>query len=119
MIHAAQAKLWTMVLLSVSLAFECRIERRKGFNLRLSENVGGRDLMFAVAFLGELNIDAGCFGGDGGQFDQSVGGAKLAVFQLQPLRFHHSEQLLDDPARLIPIGDLPRLRRIGDAVRGQ
>jgi len=75
--------------------------------------------MFAVAFLGELNIDARCFGRNGGELDEAFGGAELTVFQLQSLRFHHSEQLLDCPARLVPTDDPPRLGRIGDVVRGQ
>jgi len=103
----------------LSLAFGRRAERGERFKLRLGEHVGGRHLMSAVAFLGELNLDTRCFGGDGGALDEAFGGAELTVFQLQSLRFHHSERLLDCPARLVPTDDPPRLGRIGDVVRSQ
>jgi hypothetical protein len=60
----------------------------------------------------------GMLGRGGGKLDQAVGGRDLAVLQLQALRFHHPEQLLDNPAILVPPNHLPGLRRIGDLMRG-
>jgi hypothetical protein len=61
----------------------------------------------------------GKFGRHCGELDQAFRRGELAVLQLQPLRFHHPEQLLDDPAKLVPTDNLPGGGCIGDLVRGQ
>jgi hypothetical protein len=60
----------------------------------------------------------GMLGRGGGKLGQAIAGGDLAVLQLQPLRLHHPEQLLDHPASLAPSNHLPGLRRIGDLMRG-
>src|SRR5450756_1110628 len=107
------------VFLPFCLAFECRTKCFEGFDLRLGEYSGRRQLVLAVTFLHQLQVDTGGFGRRGGQLDQAVGRGELAVLQLQPLGFHHAEQLFNGPASLVPGDNLPSRSRISDLMRGQ
>ena len=96
------------VLLPVGAAFERRDQRLDGIHFRLAKDCRAWKPMLAVALLGQLNIDAGRLHGYRRKLHQPFRRGHLAVFQLQPLGFHHSEQLLNDPAKLVPADNLPR-----------
>ena len=73
----------------------------------------------AVAALGQLDVHAGRFRRHRGELHQPFRRGELAVFQLQSLRFHHPEQLLDDPATLIPSDNFLCCRGVSDRMRDQ
>jgi hypothetical protein len=107
------------VLLPLGVSLQRWDERFEGFDFRLREDGRSGQLMLAIAFLYQLNINAGGFYRRCGELHQSVGGRQLAVLQLQPLGFCHPEQLLDDPASLLPADNLPSLFSIRDIMCGQ
>jgi len=74
------------ITLPVGVAFQRGIKNRDRVDLRLSEHVRRWRLIFAIALLRQLNIDARRLGRDGGKLDQTLGRSNLAIFQLQPLR---------------------------------
>jgi transposase len=86
---------------------------------RACEYVRGRHMVGAVATLRQLDVDAGRFGRRGGELHQPLRRGDLAVLQLQPLRLDHPEQLLDNPAKLVPADNLPGSCRVCDCVGGQ
>ena len=61
----------------------------------------------AVARLQELDGDDRSLGGDGDQLEKPVGGGDLAVFEPEALGLEDAEELLDDPALLVPFDDAP------------
>src|SRR5664279_2721816 len=69
------------IALALGLAFQGRAESRERLDFRLAEHGRCRQLRAAVAFLGELDIDAGGFGRRGCEFDQAFCVGDLAVFQ--------------------------------------
>ena len=83
--------------MSLGLALKARPERGEGVDLGLGERVGRRHLIAAVAALRQLDIHARRFGRHCGELDEAFRRGELAVLQLQPLRLHHPEQLLDIP----------------------
>ena len=101
-----QARDRVRVLLPHGRAFKRRAEQVKRLDLRLAEHVGRGQPVLAVPFLHQLHIDARSLCRGGGELHQAVSGSQLAVFQLQPLRFHHPD-------------DLPHTRGVGDLVRCQ
>ena len=92
------------VFLSLGVAFERRDQSLDGVHLRLGEDRGPWQLMFSVALLGQLDIDTGRLHRRRRKLHQTFRAGELAVFQLQPLGFQHPEQLLDDPAKPVPVG---------------
>lgn len=115
MIQAAQARLCG------GLWFCCRsgVPSSVGLSAASVAIFGAVNTVAAVAALDQLDVDAGRLRRSGGELDQLLRRDHLAVLQLQPLRFQNPEQLLDDPAPLVPADDVPCLRGIGDRVRGQ
>src|SRR5215475_5241839 len=94
------------VLQSFCPGLELSIEDGQGGNL-----VGGEDqmdrLLAAVPCLQELDGDDGGLGGDGNQFEEPVGGTDFTVFELEALRLKDAEELLNDPALLVPFDNAP------------
>ena len=52
-------------------------------------------------------------------FEKPVGGGDLAVFKPEALGLEDPEELLDQPAALVPFDDAPSLFCIGCGVRGE
>src|SRR3979409_2288746 len=73
----------------------------------------------AIARLQELDGDDRRLGGDRDQLEEPVGGGDLAVFELEALRLEDAEELLDQPASLVPFDDAPGVFRIRHAVCGE
>src|SRR2546421_4011043 len=66
-----------------------------------------RSTLFPYTTLFRSLDDDGCgFGGDGDKLHEPLGGLQLTVFDAQALGFHRTEELLDDPALLVPGDDL-------------
>src|ERR1022692_4789602 len=63
----------------------------------------------AIACLQELDGDDRRLGGDRDQLEEPVGGGDLAVFELEALGLEDAEELLDQPAPLVPFDDAPGL----------
>ena len=108
-----------VILLPLGAAFKRRAECRESVDLEFGECIGRRHLIGAVAALGQLDIHAGRFRRHRGELHQPLCRGELAVLQLQSLRFHHPEQLLDDPATLVPSDHFPCSRGVSDCMRGQ
>src|SRR6185369_10233430 len=81
-------------------------------------NRGGLDAL-TVTRLDELHDQCGGMSCDGGELEQALCGFDLAVFEVQTLLLEGAEQLLDGPAPLVPINDLPCFGRALNLVRGQ
>src|SRR5271165_6234194 len=75
------------IALALCVAFETWAESGEGFDFRSAEHGGCGQSGVAVTFLGELNIDARCFGCSRGEFDQAFGAGNLTIFQLQTVGF--------------------------------
>src|ERR1019366_10640733 len=63
----------------------------------------------AIAGLQELEGEDHRLGGDRDQLEEPVGGSDLAVFELEALGLEDAEELLDQPAPLVPFDDAPGL----------
>ena len=63
-----------------------------------------------------MDGDDGRLGGDSDQFEKAIGGSDLAVFELEALCLQDAEELLDDPALLVPCDDTPSVFDAGDRV---
>lgn len=97
------------VFLKLGLALQVFIDCLDHFDFIGRESKVCWKHILTIAGLNELNDDGCGFGGDGHQLHQPIGGFKLAVLDLQALAFHRAEELLDDPAPLVPGDDLPGL----------
>src|ERR1019366_8676531 len=73
----------------------------------------------AIAGLQELEGDDRRLGGDRDQLEEPVGGSDLAVFELEALGLEDTEELLDQPALLVPFDDAPSLLLISHRVGGE
>src|SRR5213594_2030220 len=56
---------------------------------------------------------------DGDELEEAVGGGDLAVFELEALGLEHAEELLDQPAPLVPLDNAPGVLRARHRVGGQ
>src|SRR5215813_5206139 len=74
-------------------------------------------LLAAVTCLQELDGDDGGLGGDGNQFEEPVGGTDFTVFELEALRLKDAEELLNDPALLVPFDNAPGVLCTGKKMR--
>src|SRR5258707_573980 len=97
------------VFLAGGAALHSLIEQGDERDLVGCEGEAGGPPVGAGAGLYELHDDGGGFGGDGDQLAEAVGGGELAVFDAQSLELEGAEELLDDPALLVPSDDLPGL----------
>src|SRR5258708_34577437 len=66
-------------------------------------------MVTAIARLQELDSDECGLGGDRDQLEEPLGGRDLAVFEIEALRLEDAEELLDQPATLVPFHDAPGL----------
>ena len=94
-------------------------EPGEDLDLHGCEGEAGRLGVLAVAGLDELQGDGGGLGGDGGEFEQAIGGLEPAVFDLETLALHETEELLDRPAFLVPSDDAPGRGGIADLMSRQ
>ena len=78
-----------------------------------------RLLATAITRLQELDCNDGGFGSDGDQLEEPVGGGDLTVFEPEALGLEDAEELLDQPALLVPINDTPGLFCIRHRVGGE
>src|SRR5262249_24313265 len=69
-----------------------------------------------VTRLEKLNGDGSRLGCKGRKLEQPVGGGGVAGFRPETLRLHHREELLDRPAHLVPLDDLPSRRCTGNRM---
>src|ERR1700761_4306764 len=105
------------VLQSFVSGFDLLIEGDQRIDLAGIEGDEKR-LLASIAGLQELDGDDRCLGSDGNQFEEPVGGADLAILEPEALRLEDAEELLDDPALLVPRDDAPTVICTGDVVRG-
>ena len=75
----------------------------------------------AISRLQQLDGDDRGLGGDRYQLEEPVGGGDLAVFKPEALGLEDPEELLDQPAVLVPFDDAPSLFciRYGCVVRSR
>src|SRR6266849_5178183 len=107
------------IFLKLGLALQVFIDRLEHFDFITRESKACWKHILTIAGLNELNDDGCGFGRDGHQLHQPIGGFKLAVLDLQALAFHRAEELLDDPAPLVPGDDLPGLVEAFDPMGRQ
>src|SRR3954452_5812165 len=94
------------VLQPLAPGFDLPVQGGKCVDLAVVE--GNDDgLLTAIARLQELDGDDSGLGRNGDQFEKAIGDTDLAVFQLEALCLEHTEELLDDPAALVPVDDTP------------
>src|SRR5207302_1300050 len=108
-----------MVFLKVSLALHGFVDGLEGIDLFGREDKLGWQLLAAVAGLNKLNDGAGGFSGDRHKLDEAFGGFQLTVLDAQTLALHRPEELLDDPAQLVPGDDFPSVGDTFNRMRGQ
>jgi len=72
-----------------------------------------------IARLQELDGNDRRLGGDRDQLEEPVGGGDLAVFEPEALRLEDAEELLDQPAPLVPFDDAPGLFCIRHWMSGE
>ena len=100
------------VLEPLALSFEVAVEGRKRCGLVGIEHTPYRLLAAAIACLQELDGDNRGFGSDRDQLEEPLGSGDLAVFKLEALGLEDAEELLDQPALLVPIDDTPSLGNV-------
>lgn len=121
MIQAAQASeaLGWGLDLQLGLALEAAFEGGERVDLVGTDGQACRVRIAATAGLHELEDDCRGLGGDGDELFQPRRQLQLAVLDLEALRLHHPEELLDHPALLVPSDDLPGVSRTGERMGGQ
>src|SRR6266702_4750728 len=107
------------IFLKLGLALQVFVDRVEHFDFFGRESKACWKHLATIAGLNELDDDGCRFGGDGHQLHKPIGGFKLAVLDLQALGFHRTEELLDDPALLVPGDDLPGIGDAADWMGGQ
>src|SRR4051794_35157485 len=76
-------------------------------------------MVTAIAGLQKLDGDDCRLGRDRDQLEEPVGGGDLAVFEFEALGLEDAEELLDQPAPLVPFDDPPRLFCVRDWMSGE
>src|SRR5262245_9508177 len=97
-------------------AIEALVDDIENLDFIRRKGSGCGKTLAAVAGLDALNDDSCRLGGDGDKLHEPVGGFQLTVLDTQALGFHGSEELLDDPALLVPGDDLPGVLDAGERV---
>ena len=110
---------WMRVPETLALGLEILVEGGERCDLTGIEGKADGLMAVSVARLQELDGDDRSLGGDRDQLEQPVGGGDLAVFQLQTLGLEDAEELLDQPAPLVPFDDAPGLLCRGHGVCGE
>jgi hypothetical protein len=103
------------VFLQGGLALQVFVDGVEHFDFFGAESKSGRQGA-AIAGLDQLNDNDCRLGGNGDELHQSLGGFKPAVLDPQALAFHRAEELLDDPAPLVPGDDLAGVGGTGNFV---
>src|SRR6185436_18812901 len=105
------------VLEPIALSLEIVVEGGERCDLSGIEGKPNGLMAASVASLQELEGDDRRLGGDRDQLEEPLGGSELAVFKPEALGFEDAEELLDQPALLVPFDDAPGLfcirRRMG------
>ena len=99
------------VLLPRCRAAVLRVQRLESAEFVGSEGKASRLAAAPVARLQQLQADHCGVSGYGDEFEQSLGGLDLAVFEAQSLFLEQPKQLFDDPSRPVPIDDAGRQSR--------
>ena len=114
-----QASAAVRIDLQRGFAFVLAIESRQRGHLAVGKDEAGGFGVPAVPGLGELKCDGGGLDGDCGKLEQPLGGVELTVLEPQALLFEDAEELLDVPARLVPIDDAPGASGIAEVMGRQ
>src|SRR6266446_7591922 len=107
------------IFLKLGFALQVFVDRVEHFDFFGRESKACRKHLATIAGLNKLNDDGCRFGSDGHQLHKPIGGFKLTVLDLQALSFHGTEELLDDPALLVPGDDLPGVGDAADWMGGE
>src|SRR6266480_2477043 len=102
-----------------ALGFEILVEGGERCDLVDIEGKPDGLMVTAITRLQELDGDDRRLGGDRDQLEQPLGGADLAVFKPEALRLEDAEELLDQPAPLVPFDDAPGLFCIRHRMSGE
>ena len=107
------------ILEAFTLGLEILVEGSERCDLIGIEDQPDGLMTTAIARLQELDGDDRCLGGDRDQLEEPLGGADLAVFEPEALRLEDAEELLDQPAPLVPFDDAPGLFYIRHRMSGE
>jgi len=110
-------RMW--ILEPFAFGFDILVEGGEGCDFVRIEGEVDRLLAAAIPRLQELDGNDGGFGSDGDELEEPVGGGDLAVFEPEALGLEDAEELLDQPALLVPIDDTPGLFCIRHGVGGE
>src|SRR5215213_766135 len=110
---------WMRILEPFASGFDILIEGSERRDLVRFEREVDRLLAAAISRLQELDGNDGGFGSDGGQLEEPIGGSDLTVLEPEALGLEDAEELLDQPALLVPIYDTPSLFGIRYRVGGE
>src|ERR1700687_680424 len=102
-----------------TLGLEILVEGAERCDLVGIEGKPDRLIAATIARLQELERNDRRLGGDRDQLKEPVGGGDLAVFELEALRLEDAEELLDQPAPLVPFDNAPGLFCIRHWVSGE
>src|SRR6266702_4336247 len=91
----------------------------KSNRIKITLDGTARYKMIARPFKRQRGFKARRLGGNGHHLEETIGGGKLTVFDLEALELHGAEQLFDGPAQLIPVDDLPCIGGRLDLVSGE
>ena len=107
------------VLEPFALSLEVVVEGGERRDLVRIEGEVDRLLAAAIPRLQELDGNDGGFGSDRDELEEPIGGGDLAVFEPEALGLENPEELLDQPALLVPINDTPSLFCIRHRMGGK
>src|SRR5918994_2304970 len=110
---------WMRILEPFASGFDILIEGSERRDLVRFEDEVDRLLAAAVPRLQELDGNDGGLGSDGGQLEEAIGGGDLTVFEPEAVGLEDAEELLDQPALLVPINDTPGLFCIRHRMGGE
>src|SRR5512134_1732953 len=107
------------ILEPFAFGFDILVEGGERSNFVCIEGEVDRLSAAAIPRLQELDGNDGGFGGDCDQLEEPVSGGDLTVFEPEALGLEDSEELLDQPALLVPIDDTPSLFCIRHRMGGE
>src|SRR6266850_328067 len=110
---------WMRVPEPFTLGLEISIESGERCYFVSIEDKSHGLIATAIARLQELEGDDRRLGGDRDQLEEPVRGGDLAVFELEALCLEDAEELLDQPAPLVPFDDAPGFFCIRHGVSGE
>ena len=107
------------VLEPLGLGLEILVEGGERCDLVGIEGKADRQMASAITCLQELDGDDRRLCRNRDELEEAVGGSDLAVFEPEALGLEDAEELLDQPAPLVPFDDAPGLFCIRYWVRGE